>query len=350
MCGVSLVALVGAGLIAVVVVVLGYRRGWQWTGLPARAAAGPGAEERPAKTLWDWLALLGIPVALAALAFLLNDAQSRRDQQREDRRTKQQRRSAIDAERESTLRAYLAQMSDLMLQHHLLRSQRQADVREVARTATLTAVRRLDGPRRGVVVRFVSEARLLQNRLTGVPLVIASADLRRADLEGADLHQAYLSDVDLRGAHLRGANLIGADLIADLRRADLREAALLRARLDHARLEEADLRRADLTEAELAEANLTEARLEGARLEGTFLTGTNLVGVEFRGAYLIRADLSNADLRRADLHGADLADTDLEGADLHGADLRRANLEGADLHGARGVNMKGARGEPAREP
>jgi fructose-1,6-bisphosphatase/inositol monophosphatase family enzyme len=98
--------------------------------------------------MWDWLQLLGIPVALAALAFLLNDAQTRRDQQREDHRSAQQRTTAADAERENTLRAYLAQMSELMLHDDLLQSEPEAAVRNVARTATLTAVRRLDRPRR----------------------------------------------------------------------------------------------------------------------------------------------------------------------------------------------------------
>jgi hypothetical protein len=69
--------------------------------------------------LWDWLQLLGIPVALAALAFLLNDAQTQRDQQREeaqirrdqrreDQRAAQQRSRATDAERENTLREGLS--------------------------------------------------------------------------------------------------------------------------------------------------------------------------------------------------------------------------------------------------
>jgi hypothetical protein len=92
-----------------VFVALAYRRGWHWTGVPAAAAATAGAEDRPAKTLWDWLQLLGIPVALAALAFLLDDAQGARDQRREDDRAAHQRAVATDVERENTLRTYLAQ-------------------------------------------------------------------------------------------------------------------------------------------------------------------------------------------------------------------------------------------------
>ncbi len=81
--------LTAAGLAAVALLVyFAYRRDWQWTGLPAAPAEITGGEPRPAKTLWDGLALLGIPVVLAALAFLLNDAQTSREQAREDARTK----------------------------------------------------------------------------------------------------------------------------------------------------------------------------------------------------------------------------------------------------------------------
>jgi uncharacterized protein YjbI with pentapeptide repeats len=314
---------------------------------------------------------------------LLNDAQSRRDQQREDRRATQQQRSAIDAERENTLRTYLAQISDLMLERHLLRSQPRADVREVARTATLTAARRLDGPRRGVVIRFLAEARLLQNRgRTGVPLRIASADLRKADLSGADLSGAHLNRADLRDADLEGAHLSRAVLD----RADLNHAVLRGAVLPGTGLIEVHLKEATLHGANLRGANLFLAQLNHAVLRGAVLPGADL-----RGAYLDEADLRRADLRRADLSGnfsgmlklmrqlygrvvlrrldlpraADLSTADLRGADLRGADLRKALLLGADLGGAalrgalvlgvdlggaRGVNLKSVRGKPARGP
>ena len=50
---------------------LAYRRGWQWTGFTAVASDEP--EERSGKTLWDWMQLLIVPLALAAAAFLACD-------------------------------------------------------------------------------------------------------------------------------------------------------------------------------------------------------------------------------------------------------------------------------------
>ena len=214
---------------------LAYRQRWQWTGLPAPRAEVEGGSGRSAKTLWDWLQLLGIPVALAALAFLLNEAQTRRDELRDDQRAALQRTAASDAERENTLRAYLAQMSDLMLHEDLLQSEPEANVRNVARTATLTVVRRLDGPRRGLVVRFLAEA--------------GFADFRDAQLSRAELRGAYLSGADFSGANLRAADLRGANL----RSADL---------------DFADLRKADLSAANLLAANLRKANLSGANFRG----------------------------------------------------------------------------------
>jgi uncharacterized protein YjbI with pentapeptide repeats len=333
-------ALLGGAFVAFgVFVVLAYRRQWRWTGLPAASAASTGAEGRPAKTLWDWLQLLGIPVALAALAFLLNDAQSsrdqrreeqqsRRDQRREDQRAAQQRTTAADTERENTLRTYLAQMSDLMLERQLLRSRPGADVRNVARTATLTAVRRLDGARRGLVVQFLAEARLLRRGKDGSARVLVFS----ADLRGADLSEAYLDE-----AYLVGANLSGAILHEEvnLSGANLRGANVGRANLSGARLVGADFRG----------ANLGKADLRGANLSGARLVGANLRGVDFR-----EADLSRANLGEADLRGANLSRADFREATLRGANFRGANLSRADFRGARDVDMTGSRGVPTHRP
>jgi uncharacterized protein YjbI with pentapeptide repeats len=273
-------------------VVAAYWKHWQWTGLPAAPAAGAGGKNRPYKTVWDWLQLLGIPVALAALAFVLTNEQSNREQRREDQRAGQQRRRAIDADRESTLRIYLVQMSDLMLDRQLLRSEAGADVRNVARTATLTAVRRLDGPRRGLVVQFLSEARLLGREKDGS----ARVSVAGADLTGADL----------RGANLGGTSLRGADLGEAL-----------------------------LSDADLTGADLSGAILGAADLRGTDLTGAVLYATDLFEATLVKVHLTHADLRRADLRRADLSDAD---------------LDGADVRGARGVDMTGTRGKQTHGP
>jgi hypothetical protein len=157
-----LLAYVGVGVaVFALIVVLGYRLQWRWTGLTElRSTEVPGTVVQPSKTLWDWLQLLVIPGVLALAAIALNNAQSGREQGREDRRAAHQRRITLDARRDEALNAYLAQMSDLMLRRKLtVRPSEQVVL--LARTLTLAALRRLDGGRRGQVIRFLYEAPLI---------------------------------------------------------------------------------------------------------------------------------------------------------------------------------------------
>jgi hypothetical protein len=262
--------------------------------------------------MWDWLQLLVVPVALASLAFLLNDAQSRRDHRLEDERAARQRAIAADSERENTLRAYLEEMSDLIRNGKLLRSP-QADAPKLARIATLTTVRRLDSTRRGIVVRFLAEAKLLRRRKNGARVHVASADLRHANLRGADLTFVDLRGADLRHVDLRGAQLFGADLRrANLSGANLQGAEMTYAVLGGALLREADLRRADLSDANLGPARVTAS--DSLSLDN----GRTSTGMNTRSLRHVATDLRGADLRGAELSGANFRDAKVSGADVRG--------------------------------
>jgi hypothetical protein len=282
------------------------------------------------ETLWDWLQLLVVPLALAGLAFLLNETQGNREQRREDVRATGQQEIAADADRETTLRGYFAQISELMLDRRLLRSNADDDVRKVARTTTLTALRRLDGERRAVVVKFLAEAGLLRaGERTDAPVHLASAELG-----GAQLSNAFLADTDLSGTDLVAARLYGAMLL----RADLRGT---------------DLRRADLRRAVLGDGLGGTVPKGGS---GRFVTGPETQHCPTPcSAVLVASDLRSARLRGAilghvNLLAADLRHADLTGADLTGADLTEAKVDGAVLRGARGVDLHGSRGTPAVMP
>jgi hypothetical protein len=110
-------------------------------------------EIRPAKTAWDWLQLIAVPVALAILALLFNSWQSGREADREEARASGEREIARDARLDAVLQTYITQLSALVVDHKLLASRRGTDVRAAARTLTLAAVRRLDGKRKGEVIQ-----------------------------------------------------------------------------------------------------------------------------------------------------------------------------------------------------
>lgn len=182
----------------------------EWLGVGERRwKKAPDEEVQPAKTLWDWLQLLIVPAILIGVTFLWSATQTSSDNKREDRRIAADRVAAEQVRRDTTLNDYFQRMSDLMLNKRLLSSKERDAVRSVARTVTLTTLRRLDGGRKGEVVRFLEEAGLIDR--SGSLVRLAGANLTFADLRDADLTDAFLTNADLRDA-IMGANLTRADL------------------------------------------------------------------------------------------------------------------------------------------
>jgi hypothetical protein len=183
--------------------------------------------------LWDWLGLLAtlaIPavVGLGAAWFTTQQA-------------KVSDRENTDNQRETALQVYLDKMSELLLEKHLRASKPEDEVRNIGRARTLTVLRGLDPKRRGNVIQFLSESKLIS--------II--------DLSGADLKGARLGLTHLEGASLILANLEGAHL-------------------SHAHLENANLKSANLSGADLSKANLSGADLSRADLTGAIVTSEQL--------------------------------------------------------------------------
>jgi uncharacterized protein YjbI with pentapeptide repeats len=262
------------------------------------------------KTVWDWLSLLGVPLSLAILGYVLKEQQ---------RKQEQQRKRADNETKEEVLQTYFDRLSVLLIDRNLIVLSNRSNSRNITpeeqelldsalhiiRARTLSILRRFenDAERKTSVINFLIETEIIGK---------SKLNLSWANLEGA-----YLFRANLEGAKLAGANL------------------------KEANLQEAYLEGAYLFLANLVGANLYWANLEGANLGRANLVGANLIGANLVGANLVGADLSGA----AKLAGADLAGADLRGADLEGADLGRANLNGADLRGAGlgRANLNGAR-------
>lgn len=247
------------------------------------------------KTLWDLLSLVVVPLSLAGVTYLFNRlqgesersaAQKQRALEEDLARRQREAEQAIARQREAetALQAYLDKMTDLLLKEKLRTSWASSEVRSIALARTRTVLQTLDGRRKGHLVRFLYESRLLQ--LAHPVLSLKGADLREAVLEGAVLPAINLGGADLREAVLEGADLAGASLAG------------------------ADLR--------------------GARMRAIGLKGVDLGAADLRGAILVAAVLVDADLRGAKLHGADLQAATLRQATLDGVDLSGAMLEGAE--------------------
>jgi len=229
-----------------------------WTGFgEASFPKSDKLEYRPAKTLWDWLGLLIIPLSLAGAGLWFTHWREKQAREYEQRRREEEKELAGDRLREEVLQGYIDRMADLMLHEKLGQSAEGDPVRDVARSRTLLALRRLDGRRKGLLLRFLRESELV---IKGEEIVrLYKADLRRAILTQADLRGVGLNGADLRKAILKRAALHGADLhSADLRDADLCGAYL--GKYGHSPEQETVLAGALLARADLSGVDLSQAR------------------------------------------------------------------------------------------
>lgn len=241
------------------------------------------------KSLWDWMELLIIPLVLAIGAFYLNS--SERNTERE---------IATDRQQEAALQSYLDRMADLLLKEQLSKTGNK-EVRNVARTRTLTLLRGLDGPRKGIVLRFIYESKLIDHDKFLV-------DLENADFSGADLVDVILADAwlpyvdlskaDLGNAFLDNINLLGSKLIdANLAGADLRGAKLINADFSNADLHDANL-------GPFVTGLINETGIHEYKSKDTDLSGANLTGTNLRGAVVTNEQLATVE----SLKGATMPD------------------------------------------
>ena len=229
----------GFALFTVLVIAIRADNWADWTGfgggesvtisIPKKDAAGEiiateTIAEEPGKTLWDWLGLLGVPVSLAILGYLLQQQQQQR---------------AADEEREEILQNYIDRLSTLLVDKNLLalavrkyspngdhdllsRNEEEllAASVDVIRARTLSILRRFEGDaaRKTSVIQFLLEAEVISKAkldLHGANLSganVNNAKLRKVNLNHANLSGANLSEANLSGAELRGANLSGANI------------------------------------------------------------------------------------------------------------------------------------------
>ncbi|MCY7322483.1 MAG: pentapeptide repeat-containing protein, partial [Phormidesmis sp. CAN_BIN36] len=185
------------------------------------------SKQEEAKTLWDWLSVLGVPLTLALLGFWfqwLEQEQSKNQAEIERERTEKQ--AQVDKEiaeinrQEEAIQAYFDRLSDLLVDKNLIaiaskvqsikaKSEPEKDNEEVElpenfqeqeeqldaavdviRARTLAILRRLkdDADRKNSVVEFLIEAEVIQK----LKLSLEGADLNRANLFGANLFDANL--------------------------------------------------------------------------------------------------------------------------------------------------------------
>jgi uncharacterized protein YjbI with pentapeptide repeats len=253
---------------------------------PATGARTITKRPLPALIIWfrglNWqlffqgVTAIAIPLSVLALFVSINEFKS------------QQKATAdqvVNQQRQDTLANYLNDISALVLNYDLLKSKPGSAVRALAVARTDTAVRNLDGARKGILIRYLWEAGLIQARNPIVGLnkvnledgVFRGSYLYAANLATDNLIKANFYRTDAHGTILSWANLSGADLNkANLGCFTIPQWNISLRLLDLLRFSSIDcavLRRADLTGAKLQDANLTGANLSWASLAGAHLAG-----------------------------------------------------------------------------
>jgi cell division protein FtsB len=222
------------------------------------------------KTVWDWLALLIVPVVLVGFGLWFTAQQNQRQQQMENLRAEAERELAEQRAQDEALQAYLDKMSQLILDRKLLEVEHGHAVHEqgdpvhtLAQARTSTAILRLDAEHNESVTHFLISSGLSVRSKDSARLLRGST-LSHAKLSGAHLPNADLGDADLSGADLSNALLDNADLMAHLPNADLSGASLIGADLSGAVLDNANLSGAEgITNEQLEQQ---AASLEGAKM------------------------------------------------------------------------------------
>ncbi len=301
----------------IVLIILGYFFGWAPIGVIEYSYKADGSLEgvKNIKTLWDWLDLFIVPAFIALSIWWITrlDERNKAYQEKQDElnqklredqfRAEQQARDdlereiSINRQHQTTIESYFDRIASLILEWNLLSSSEDAAVRTIARAITLATLRSLDGNRKGRLIRFLAETKLIN---ISKPILI-------------------LSGADLRETELRKANLSSINLI--------------RANLSNSALNQICLTRSHLIRCNLSKVNLSHANLREAKLDRANFTQSYLVEANFSQASLIKVCFKDADLRRAVFTLAKVNGTNFANADLRGTNLREVNLDGANLAG-----------------
>lgn len=111
------------------------------------------------KTLWDLLGLLIVPLFIAGATLVFSISELRREEQRVQ---------------DTILRSYMQDMTELLLDKWLVRSEFHAPIRKIARSSTIATVRQLDGNRKGILLQFLYESNLISHSDDHQLLIIQS--------------------------------------------------------------------------------------------------------------------------------------------------------------------------------
>jgi uncharacterized protein YjbI with pentapeptide repeats len=233
--------------------------------LPSKPEASPTASDNSARRaglrerkLWNSLKLLLVSAALVSGIVYLQEQSKQRELEGYKAVTQREQLLAQDSARQESLNRYFDTMTALLFDRKLRTAKDSDEVRSIAHAKTIATLQSLDSNRKGILLLFLQEAKLIERDNTAISL--SNADLSNTNLSGMNFYRSNLSGTTLNGANLSNTNLSGANL---------------------------------------SNINLIEANLSGANLGNANLSNTNLDGVNLSYANLNNVNLNNVNLEYA---------------------------------------------------
>lgn len=243
------------------------------------------------KTLWDWLQLLLVPLAVVIVGSWFTVSESRR-----------QEHIASERAQDASLQSFFTEIRNLILDE-VKETSSAGDLKragltwDLARSITTTTLRQVTGRRRVEIVTFLYEANLIRvGSLKSISLVgaeLSNVDLSNLDLRGIDLAGARLVKANLSGSKLEGASFTRSVMVgANIEGANLARAVLVGANCESAKLRSCILDKSELGEADFRKVrNLTiEQLIKANRLHAAIMPD----GGVYDGRYYLPEDLKHA--------------------------------------------------------
>lgn len=220
----------------------------EWTGF------GPHDEKIPrAKTLWDWLEIIIIPATIAIVGGIIKEAE--KEKNIKENKEKLQLNN-IDN--------YYKIISELLTRNNLLELNADDSNWTIARARTILALEQADNERKGQILQFLYESKLLQS-----PIIInlTGANFKNSELDGivfrrAEIKGAYFNNSLIRNAFLDESNLTGCDLSG----VDFSGSSLSNCNMSYANLTGAKLVKLDLTTVDFEGCNLTNCDIRESKI------------------------------------------------------------------------------------
>lgn len=265
------------------------------------------------KTLWDWFELIVVPISLAVVGIWFQNLQKKRD---------------LEREYDAILSLYIQEI-DTLVEKGLRESKPKDPIRASARAKTLTTLSRLDGRRKGILIRFIYELGIISNENNpaekGNPIIpLEGADLRGCIFDFGN-HVMVKNERSNR-SNLRQTLFFNIDLSnTDLSNSNIRNVTFFRSNFNNV-----NFLHSSFDTAVFYESNLDFSIFSHSTLRASFMDSS-----------MISADFSDSDLRNSGFtccktYFGELIDNSNteDGIPItHRAIFTRANLQNTDLTG-----------------